>query len=129
MNQKHNKFDLSGKQAQDYVWKLLKSHCNFNPSFNFRLIDNRPIGEIMLTEFQDEDPNNYPIGKQFFFTHFVKNNVGLFVKKNPEYEIKILIDTKRVTHIVGELNFLFTIYFDYMKITIGKNVTIEPLHN
>ena len=127
MNDKQYEFDLVGTTAQDYVWKLLKTHCNFNPSFNFRLVDERTISEILLTELQEEDPNNYPMGKEFVFTHFVKNNKGWFVEKKPEYQIKIKIDTRRVTRIAGKLNFLFTIYFDYMKITIGKDVTIASL--
>ena len=120
------KLNLIGKKAQENCWRLLNEYCKRN-SLAY-LVDNRPFENQLQSDYQGDSYGYYPLGRKFSLVYKIPELKNWYGKKiQNDTEIKIMIDTKKVTKITGEFGFLFTIFTSEREYIFGRGLSILPV--
>ena len=115
-------FDIRDSEAKFNVWDLLYDYSIYY-GYSY-LTDFREFPDKIISDYEGESML-FPMGKAFYFTHFVKPNKWwwkLRYKMNGR-KIEILIDVEKVKIIKGNLT-EFYIQFTDSVIRLDKNVNI-----
>lgn len=114
------KFDLQGKEAQAEISSLLDAYRWAYGGFDFYQFvytDNTPSGSFVPIQYAGIDLA-HPFGERFCISKVSKKS--FFHKKN-EPQVHILIDTKKVAYVKGDLSLFEIGFVDNKKMLFAKH--------